>query len=429
MKLQVLQFDTLVGCLESTADRGVIFLYAPDYLAAPNAKPLSVSLPLRESPYFQASAMPFFSGLLPDGEARRRIADYLHISETSAMKLLDALGGECAGTVRIERLAQEDAPDDGTMHTGVDSMESGYQAVSDDELARLILDAERHPLMIPRGGARLSLAGAQEKLPLFKKEGRWYRPVGGTPSSHIIKPASTRFPEIVWNEFICMHLAAALDFKTPSVEFAVIGKPVLIVERYDRVFAPDGGLSRIHQEDFCQALGIMPDKKYQADGGPGFQDVARLVRRTCSAPLRDIERLIDIGLFNVLVGNCDAHGKNFSLLYRDQGVELAPFYDLVSTTYWPQLDTKLSMRFGTDYRLEKIDRDSLAAFAADLGVKPGLVKDRLDELIRRSRSAWEDVYALPESAEAFAVLEKLRRGWESRAETLNTPPPRTCPPR
>ncbi|PKL76424.1 MAG: hypothetical protein CVV27_10325 [Candidatus Melainabacteria bacterium HGW-Melainabacteria-1] len=156
---------------------------------------------------------------------------------------------------------------------------------------------------------------------------------------------------------------------------------MLILERFDRARAADGGIARLHQEDFCQALGIMPDRKYQADGGPGFTDLVRVIRRACTAPIIDIELLVGIALFNLLVGNCDAHGKNFSLLHRENRNGLSPFYDLVSTTMWPELDTKLSMRFGKEYRLDKNERADLAVFAADLGVKAILVTQRLDSLI------------------------------------------------
>ena len=193
---------------------------------------------------------------------------------------------------------------------------------------------------------------------------------------------------------------------------------MLIVERYDRVAGRDGGIVRLQQEDFCQALGIMPDRKYQADGGPGFADIARLVRMICSAPLVDIERLIDIAVFNVLLGNCDAHGKNFSLLYRDDGIGLSPFYDLVSTTTWPELDTKLSMRFGNEYRLDTIRMTDIGKFADDLGVKPALVRERAANMIETAGGAWETVVHLPELHAHFALLEKMRGDWASRAGRL-----------
>jgi serine/threonine-protein kinase HipA len=410
MKLAVMQTGRIVGFLESTAERGVIFTYSVEYLADEKATSLSISLPLRKSPYSQASTMPFFSGLLPDGDLRRRIADRLHISESSSLRLLDALGGECAGTVSLVRTEA-----DGT--TPAESAYSGYEEIPSGELERLILDAERIPLMFPRGNTRLSLAGAQEKIPLLRRDGRWYKPVGTAPSSHILKPASTTFPGIVHNEFAMLRLASELGLSVPVVELATLGRPTLIIERYDRRIL-DGGIERLHQEDFCQALGFLPDCKYQADGGPGFSELATLIRRTCRAPVLDIEQLVSIAVFNVLAGNCDAHGKNYSLLYKGTGISLAPFYDLVSTAYWPELDTKLSMRFGSTYKLTEIRNTDMNIFARDVGVNPKLVTMQAELLARKAVLAWDKIIKLPE-LQGFSVLtESLHLGWNLRAKQL-----------
>jgi len=403
MRLLVKQYEALVGYLESTPDRGVMFRYDRDYLASNKAHPLSRSLPLRDSPYSQAASMPFFSGLLPDGELRRRIASYLHISETSTFKLLDALGGECAGTVSLLREGQE-----------AEAIEPGYDELAAGQLEELIRNSELRPLLAPTGGARLSLAGAQDKIPLYHRDGRWFRPRGGAPSSHILKPASPVFPDLPANEYFSMRLAAALGIAVAPVELAEFGRPTLIVERYDRSRMPDGSIRRIHQEDSCQALGIMPEEKYEADGGPGFAAISRLLRETCAEPLAAIEALIEIALFNFLIGNCDAHGKNFSLLYRDRGPALAPFYDLVSTTIYPELSTKLSMRIGSEYRIDHIGTADFEAFAKDIGVKPRLVGERLDALAERASGAWEEIVGLGELGRYSDLTARIRAGWEER---------------
>jgi serine/threonine-protein kinase HipA len=417
VKLKVLQFGDPVGWLESTADRGVVFRYDEGYLRRPGARSLSASLPLREAEYSQAKAMPFFAGLLPDGELRRRIADFLHVSETSTLRLLDALGGECAGTVSLVREAGG-ADDESADDESADIIEPGYQELSLEALESMIRDADRRPLLAPSGGARLSLAGAQEKLPLLQKDGRWYRPRGGAPSSHILKPGASAFQEIVQNEFACLRLASALRIPAASAQIALLGRRVLVVQRYDRVALPDGHIERIHQEDFCQALGIMPDRKYQADGGPGFAEIARLIRSQCSNPLVDLGALIDIAIFNLLIGNCDAHGKNFSLLYEYPRISLAPFYDLVSTAAWPELSTKLSMRFGKEYRLENLGPEDLGAFAKDLGVKPALVRDRSRSLAHAGASHWKALRESPELEGVGDLLDRMQRGWEGRAARL-----------
>lgn len=410
MRLSVRQFDRLVGCLESTPDRGVVFTYHPEYLAAAGSRPLSQSLPLREPPYSQAATLPFFSGLLPDGDVRRRIADYLHVSESSTLRLLDALGGECAGTISL--LRDEDGEGD------VD--DSGYEEISTEELTRLILESARRPLLAPRGGARLSLAGAQEKIPLLLKDGLWYRPLGTAPTSHILKPASADFPNLVANEFFCMRLAALVGLAVPKVAYMAFGRPVLAVERYDRVPGPSATIERIHQEDACQALGIMPDRKYQADGGPSFKDLAGLIRSACTEPLPCIEALLRIALFNLLIGNCDAHGKNFSLLYKGGRSDLAPFYDLVSTTAYPDLETKLSMRFGKEYRIDRIGKAELELFALDVGVKPRAVLETRDIMISSISGAWESAASLPELSEFADLIGMIRSGFDERVENISS---------
>jgi serine/threonine-protein kinase HipA len=414
MRLLVRQFDRLVGFLESTPDRGVVFRYVGEYLREPGAHALSLSLPLREAEFSQAATMPFFAGLLPDGDLRRRVSDSLHVSESSTLKLLDALGGECAGTVSLLRDEEDEDIRRASPSPKVTTLGTKYKEISENELAALILDSERRPLLVPQGGARLSLAGAQDKVPLFYHGDSWWLPLGNSPSSHILKPASTAFPDLVANEFFCMRLAAALGLAVPKVELKVIGRPVLVIDRYDRAWTDSGAIERIHQEDFCQALGIMPDRKYETDGGPGFSEIAKIIRQSCFAPLRDIEALICVALFNFLVGNCDAHGKNFSLLYSETGIRLAPFYDLVSTMVYPELSAKLSMRMGNEYRPDRIKSSELERFARDIGVRPRLVENSLSELGLAASVAWDKIGRLPELADHTDLVMNIRRGWEER---------------
>ncbi len=421
MRLLVRQFGQIVGTLESTPDRGVVFRYDPGFLTESGARALSLSLPLREATYSQAAAMPFFAGLLPDGELRRRVADHLHVSENSTLKLLDALGGECAGTVSISGWEVEEEgqrePDGKVQRTRDDAADGDYRELSRDELASIVLESQRRPLLTPRDGARLSLAGAQDKIPLLHRDNRWWLPLGDSPSSHILKPSSPSFPDLAANEFFCMRLAAAVGLRVPRVELEVIGRHVLIVDRYDRDMASGGSVERIHQEDFCQALGIMPDRKYEADGGPGFPALAKTIRQSCADPLADIEAFMRAALFNLLIGNCDAHGKNFSILYHGPRLGLAPFYDIVSTTVHPELSGRLSMRMGKEYRADRIGRADLELFARDVGVRPRLTMDILAELVRAGSDAWNATASLPELDGHAPLIEGMRLGWDGRAGT------------
>ena len=181
---------------------------------------------------------------------------------------------------------------------------------------------------------RLSLAGAQPKLPVVIDDGQVALPLNAvTPTTHILKPEPEHFPGLVANEAFCMRLARAAMLPVAHVETAVTitGLPYLIVERYDRDLTSDP-IRRLHQEDVCQALGIPADSKYQAEGGPSVRETVELLRRATGVPAHELPRLWEALVFNWLIGNCDAHGKNFSLLYDAGAPTLAPLYDLVSTT-------------------------------------------------------------------------------------------------
>jgi serine/threonine-protein kinase HipA len=158
--------------------------------------------------------------------------------------------------------------------------------------------------------------------------------VDGTPSTHILKPEIVRFPNTVENEAFCMRLAKHLGLSAASVETTLVnGRKLIIVQRYDRIIHQDSSVQRLHQEDFCQATGVLPEKKYEEDGGPSLTRIAGILQAV--APAADIEALLTAVVLNVLIGNGDAHAKNFSLLHHPSGaLGLAPLYDLMSTLYY-----------------------------------------------------------------------------------------------
>lgn len=234
----------------------------------------------------------------------------------------------------------------------------------------------------------------------------------------MLKPSSRAFPDLAANEFVCIRFAGAFGLNVPNVNLGSIGRPVLIVDRFDREIEKDGGITRLHQVDACQALGTMPDRKYQSDGGPGFSDISDLIRSVCTSPLRDLEALVKVALFNLLIGNCDAHGKNFSFLHRSGEINLSPFYDLVSTTVYPGLTTNLSMRFGSQYSIALVGIDDLSRFAKDIGVRLGMVKDSLSSLKEAAPAAWDTVTSVPEFENYHNLVETIHRDWEIRVGRL-----------
>lgn len=313
------------------------FSYNQAWLEKPGAMPLSRSLPLQSEAFSGKKARPFFAGILPEERPREKIAEILGISDTNDFAMIERIGGECAGAVSL--LPEGVAP--------TDPKNTRHRELTEPELRQLIAELPSRPLMVGTDGLRLSLAGAQDKLPVIVHNNGICLPLGGTPSTHILKPEPDRFPGLAANEIFCMTLAQAVGLNTSNTEYRQIGKKsCILVQRYDRVTDEDGSTIRLHQEDFCQALGFPPERKYQAEGGPMLSDCISLLRDWSTAPVLDIPSFINSLIFNVLIGNADAHGKNYSLLYSGGERRLSPYYDLVSTLAWPGLSKNLAMKIG-----------------------------------------------------------------------------------
>ena len=250
--------------------------------------------------------------------------------------------------------------------------------------------------MAGQEGIRQSLAGAQDKVAVCLSGDEISLPLDGAPSTHVLKPAVERFEGVVQNESLCMRLAAAIGLPTAKVEArSVEGMDYLLVERFDRVYRKDSihepVLERLHQEDFCQALGIVSEMKYQNEGGPSLKQCFALLRKVSSAPAVDLARLLDAVIFNYLVGNNDAHGKNFSLLYRGLGTDhlhvgVAPLYDILSTVYYPEISRTMAMKFGGEYSCEKVWPHNFEQLAEDAGLAKPLLMGRVAEMIDEIRA-------------------------------------------
>jgi serine/threonine-protein kinase HipA len=196
-----------------------------------------------------------------------------------------------------------------------------------------------------------------------------------------LKPALAQISGTTENEALVMCLAAALGLPVARVEARTVrGKTYLLVARYDRRLDESGRIRRLHQEDFCQALGIEPEHKYAAEDGPTFRSSFELLRSVTTRPAAEVLRLLDAAIFNVIAGNSDAHGKNFSLLYEEGGVGLAPLYDLLCTVAYPELSPNFAMKIGKAARLEEIRATSWTAFAVEIRVADSFVERRIREL-------------------------------------------------
>ncbi|MDE2958445.1 MAG: type II toxin-antitoxin system HipA family toxin [Chloroflexota bacterium] len=367
--------ERLVGRLSQNRHGELGFVYAPEWLEAGDAAPpLSVSLPRRAEPFSRRECGPFFSGLLPEEGQRDAVARLLGVSRGNDFALLDRLGGDVAGAIQLLPPGASHPPVAHPVGTRPQPLEPEKLAV--------VLDAlPVRPLLADEEGLRLSLAGSQSKLPVVLVSGEIALPVPGQATTHILKPPITRIPDTVENETFIMRLAARIGLLAAPVEARTVHRrKFLLVERYDRAPDANGRVRRIHQEDFCQALGIWPQRKYAGEGGPALRDCFALLRRVAARPAVDILKLLDAVIFNLIAGNADAHGKNFSLLHADAGTCLAPLYDLLTTVIYPELSPRLAMKIGKRATLEEMDSRGWESFAAGAGLGRPFVYRRVSEI-------------------------------------------------
>lgn len=376
MKLDVFYGSKKAGELSSTENHGVVFSYTDDYLSDKNSKQLSISLPLVEKEFSQKECFPFFAGLLPEEDYRKKIADYFHVSETSTLKLLEALGGECAGLITVTGEENPVLPKE-----EYDINSENYEELTKEQIYEFVRRMKERPLVKADEKLRLSLAGAQEKLSLAKIEGKWFLPINGAPSTHIIKPTREgSLSSLADNEYICMKLAKLFGLSVPEVEIEEFsGKKTFIASRYDRNIN-GSKINRIHQEDFCQALGLMSDRKYESDRGPGIFDLYGTIQNHFSRPIIDERNILKYFVFNYLIGNCDAHGKNYSILYKDGLIQLSPIYDCVSTAIYSGLTNKLSMKIGRHFELNKVDWSDFEKVAEKLQLKVSVFENIFSDI-------------------------------------------------
>lgn len=355
---------------------------------------LSLSLPLTEEHYPQGVVRAFLDGLLPEGESRRAIAREVGVRENDTFGLIRAIGRDCAGALVVQP-ADEPPPGRPTTLTA--------ERLTDDEIAGLVANLRSAPLGTG-GRVRISLAGVQEKLLLARMpDGAWGRPVDGTPSTHILKPEIAAYPNSVENEAFCMRYAKHLGLDVAHVDTTVIERrKLIVVRRYDRVVHRDGSVSRLHQEDFCQATGLPPDRKYEEDGGPSLRRIAGIV--SAAADPDSVEMLLRAVTVNVLIGNGDAHAKNFSLVHESPGsLRFAPLYDLMSTLFYG--DDRLAMYVDNVHRTDLMTVDRIVNEAARWGIGAMRAAETVDGLLERAPEAI--VAARDETRGAPAELVQL----------------------
>ncbi len=302
----------------------------------------------------------FFENLAPEGAARQRIAEKFHLSEENAFSLLAKIGDDCAGAVAL-------------LPKGARQPRRGeIKEIRKRELSRMIDRLPENPLLT---APRLSLAGAQSKFAVIRdSEGRYFRSDDEHPTTHIIKIGNQRYPELLQNEFFCMRLAKAFFDDAVEVQLdAVNGRKFLEVQRFDRI-KKNGRLERLHQEDFCQVLGLLSRMKYHADGGPGIRTIYRAIMEHSGRKAADVFKLVKMLVYNYLIGNTDAHAKNFSFLHtdRENGVVLSPAYDLLAVDIYPEKTAfhAIAMPINGKGKFAAIRRKDWLQLFAQLGLNP-----------------------------------------------------------
>lgn len=354
---------------EMRSPEGWHFAYAADYLASGTPVPLSVSLPVRAEPFEGAVVRNWFCNLLPEGAVRDVLERRLRLPARDDFALLAAIGGECAGAVAVgasdarTSAARRDEPDLETMLAaqGDDAGEGAFAALGTPH--------------------RLSLAGAQDKIAVVREaDGRLRLPVGDELSTHIVKPDSLRVRGLRDFEALGLALARSIGLDAVDAEpIEIAGRKALLVARYDRV-AQANRVARLHQEDFCQALGYPPELKYEAQGGPSLAACATLIRSTLRLGPNALRGFLDWVIYNGVIANADAHAKNLALLSgEDARRRLAPFYDVVPTAVIAEslVDREPALRIGNATNVDRIAAADWRAFAAAAGYAPRFVLDRV----------------------------------------------------
>lgn len=390
----------LVGHLRREASGAIDFQYNKSWLDWENAIPVSLSLPLREDRYIGQPVVAVFENLLPDNDdIRRRVAERSKADGSDAYSLLSAIGRDCVGALQF-------LPD------GTDPGKAGTveaRAVSDAEVAKIVSDLARNPLGLSEDQEfRISLAGAQEKTALLYWNYKWHLPHGTTATTHIIKPQIGKLPNgidlsnSVENEHLCLELVAALGL--PAAKSAIIDfadKRVLSVERFDRLWTKDGRLLRVPQEDCCQALSIVPSRKYESDGGPGIPAIMNLLKGS-DTPEADQRTFFKAQIVFWLLGATDGHAKNFSLrLSSAARFQMTPLYDIISTQ--PSLDAgqiaqrqmKLAMAIGDKrhYVVSTVVGRHFLQTAKSCSIPDKTLKDIVTELKDTSAKCIDDTIA------------------------------------
>ena len=399
----------LVGTIDVNKE-GPGFTYDPGWLGLRGAFPISTRMPLRSERYSSDMFLPWAANLLPESEQLRTLGQFLGMAAGDVIGLLSAIGGDTAGALSLGQ-------------PGRTASVHWRPMATPEALERLIEELPNKPFLVGEEGVSMSLAGAQTKLPVaVDHAGCICIPMNGSPSTHILKPDSRRLPGGVQNEAFCLSLAKRLRIPTPEVTTGKAGdRTFLLAKRYDRTNV-SGRWRRLHQEDFCQALGKPPSAKYESNAtgicGPTLKEMFEVARQ--HVPTADIVRFLDMVVFNVLACNTDTHAKNYSIMIRSSAASLAPVYDVMCGAIWETITKNLAQKVAGEGRGDRLTGRHWRRFARECGLNSKQVLDRVGVLakavINEAASAESEVAAMP--AGGHEILARTREAVERRAGNL-----------
>ncbi len=426
-RLRVYQNGQIVGFLSKQPSGAIDFIYAEEWLSSEHAYPVSLSLPLREDAFKGAPVIAVFENLLPDNEALKAlVAEKIGAEGKDAYSLLSRIGRDCVGALQF--FPEDVDVDFSNLHT----IEG--EPVNEEEIEKVLNNLARAPLGLDREqDFRISIAGAQEKTALLFHKGKWLRPSGATPTTHIFKKQISKLPggvdlkNSVENEFYCLRLMEAFGLPVNKVEMKTFGKTkALVIERFDRVWTKDGRLLRIPQEDFCQALSVTPNLKYQNQGGPGMADILEFLKGS-DKPAEDQKAFLKAQILFWLIGATDGHAKNFSIFLGIGGsFALTPFYDVL--TAQPLVDErqverqkmKMAMSVGDNknhYKMDEIHGRHFIQTAKQAGLPEVIAKEALEEITDKAKKAIEDVKKKLPPDFPEQIHESVKAGMEQRLKS------------
>ena len=373
-----------VGMITGNDISDAVFQYSDEYRHSPQAAAISISLPLQDSPFSPLRTARFFDGLLPEGFTRRSVAQWMRVDEGNYLSILHGLGRECLGAIRVTEKEE--------------SSDASYERISSGHIRKLAAEgASRSTDLVIK--SHLSLSGASGKVGLYyaADQDAWYLPHGTAASTHIVKQSHVRLDGIVTNEQLSLMTAERCGISVPhsfivNTDKGAENEILFATKRYDRPLSKSAPTInslprplRLHQEDFAQAIGIPASEKYERAGESHMRRMFDILRMYSANPVEDQLKLWDIIVFNYLIGNTDAHIKNFSLLYGPElnSIRLAPAYDIVSTVVYEQSTRDMAFSIGGVYSVDKIDEEAFRRAAKEIGLGERIAMRKFHDMCER----------------------------------------------